>query len=119
MSIDRPKRLRAPTLALTRRRFLLATVQGSAALAIGSPLNACSSAQPAASPTTVAQAVSAAPQAAAGGFSGGGTLKMLVRSHFVPAFDTWIDQWAKDWGAKNKVEVQVDHTVSGELAAKI
>lgn len=124
MSIDRPKQqLHAATLALSRRRFLVATVQSSAAVAIGSLLNACSSSPPA-SPTAPSQAVSAAAptaaaQAAPGGFGGGGTLKVLVRSHFVPAFDTWIDQWAKDWGTKNKVEVQVDHTVSGELAAKI
>jgi multiple sugar transport system substrate-binding protein len=119
MSIDRPQQPSAATLALTRRRFLLATVQSSAALAIGSLLNACASPQPAGSPAAPAQGMSAAPQVAAGGFSGGGTLKLLVRSHFVPAFDTWIDQWAKDWGTRNKVEVQVDHTVSGELAAKI
>jgi multiple sugar transport system substrate-binding protein len=112
MSIDRPKQSQVAAQALSRRRFLVAAVQGGTVLAIGSLLSACSSAQPTASPTVPAQV-------APGGFTGGGTLKLLVRSHFVPAYDTWLDQWAKDWGTKNKVEVQVDHTVSGELAAKI
>src|SRR5207248_8710409 len=57
-------------------------------------------------------------QAAPGGFTGGGSLKLLMRSHFVPAYDAWFDKWAADWGAKNKVEIQVDHILSGELPPK-
>jgi multiple sugar transport system substrate-binding protein len=49
----------------------------------------------------------------------GGSSKLLMRSHFVPAYDTWFDKWAADWGAKNKVAVEADHILSGELAAKI
>jgi multiple sugar transport system substrate-binding protein len=41
-----------------------------------------------------------------------------MSSHFVPAYDTWFDQWAADWGTKNKVEVQADHILSSDLAAK-
>jgi multiple sugar transport system substrate-binding protein len=113
MSIDHPKKPHGAVPALSRRRFLVATVQSGAALAIASLLNACSSMP------TAAPASTAAPQAAPGGFGGGGTVKLLVRSHFVPAYDAWLDQWAKGWGAQNKVEVQVDHTVSAELAAKL
>src|ERR1043166_9355067 len=29
-------------------------------------------------------------------------------SHFVPAYDTWFDKFAKDWGEKNKVAVAAD-----------
>src|SRR6266851_7409983 len=113
---------------LTRRRLLEAFAGGGGALAIGSLLAACSpsattgNAPPAAAgPTTASQpAVEAtASQAGPGGFQGGGTLKLLVRSHFVPAYDEWLDKWAADWGTKNKVEVQVDHTLSAELASKI
>jgi multiple sugar transport system substrate-binding protein len=122
MSIDRPVQPRAATVALSRRRFLVATFQGGAVVAIGSLLSACSSPQPAASPTAPAKAVAAAtaaPQAAPGGFSGGGSLKLLMRSHFVPAFDVWFDKWAADWGTKNKVEVQADHILAGSLPPKI
>src|SRR5260370_155596 len=124
MSIDRPEQPRAAAVALSRRRFLLATVSGGAAVAIGSLLSACASPQPAASPTAPAKAVAAAaataaPQAAPGGFSGGGSLKLLMRSHFVPAFDVWFDKWAADWGTKNKVEVQADHILAGSLPPKI
>jgi multiple sugar transport system substrate-binding protein len=122
MSIDRPEQPRAAAVALSRRRFLVVTFQGGAAVAIASLLNACSSPQPAASPTAPAKAVAAAtaaPQAAPGGFTGGGSLKLLMRSHFVPAFDVWFDKWAADWGTKNKVEVQADHILAGSLPPKI
>ena len=41
-----------------------------------------------------------------------------MRSHFVPAYDAWFDKWAKDWGEKNKVAIEVDHILAGELPAK-
>src|SRR5919197_4610171 len=107
---------------LSRRRFLVAPAQGGLAVTIGSLLAACgpTASAPAPAPTSApASGAAAAPQAGPGGFSGGGTLKLLVRSHFVPAYDKWLDQWAADWGTKNKVEVQVDHILSADLAAKI
>jgi multiple sugar transport system substrate-binding protein len=92
-----------------------------AAVALTSVLNACSSPSAPAAPaaTSAPQAAGGASQASPGGFSGGGSLKVLTRSHFVPAYDQWLDQWAADWGTKNKVEVQVDHILAGELPAKI
>jgi multiple sugar transport system substrate-binding protein len=76
---------------------------------------ACGAPQQSAAPTpAVAQK-----QAAPGGFAGGGTLKLLMRAHFVPAYDAWLDKWGAEWGAKNKVEVQIDHILSAELAAKL
>src|SRR5436190_13404843 len=56
--------------------------------------------------------------------SGGGhTLKLLLWSHFVPAFDEYLDKYAKDWGAKNNVQVTVDHvptdTVVTRAAAEV
>jgi len=102
---------------LSRRRFLQASGLGVAAVAL---LSACGPSAPTAAPTSApAAAATPAAQAAPAGFTGGGTLKVLMRSHFVPAYDTWFDQWAKDWGDKNKVEVQADHIMSGDLAAKI
>ncbi|HEY8742844.1 MAG TPA: extracellular solute-binding protein, partial [Chloroflexota bacterium] len=131
MSIDSSKYLPVAAAALTRRRFIARTALGGAGLALGI-LTACgqNAAAPQGAPAPGATAAAkpapaggAAPAPAAavapGGFAGGGALKLLVRSHFVPAYDTWLDKWAADWGAKNKVEVQVDHILSGDLAAKI
>ena len=108
---------------LSRRRFLGAVAAGSGGLAIASLLAACSPAAPAGAPqqpapTAAANTAAQPAQAGPAGFANAGTLKILMSSHFVPAYDTWFDQWAKDWGAKNKVEVQADHILSSDLAAK-
>ena len=41
-----------------------------------------------------------------------------MRSHFVPAWDVWFDKWAQDWGARNKVAIEVDHILSAQLPEK-
>jgi multiple sugar transport system substrate-binding protein len=46
-------------------------------------------------------------------------LKIVLWSHFVPAYDKWYDQFVKDWGAKNGVNVKVDHIPHLELAARM
>ena len=46
-------------------------------------------------------------------------LKIVLWSHFVPAYDKWYDQFAKDWGSANKVNVKVDHIPHLELAARL
>jgi len=46
-------------------------------------------------------------------------LKVVLWSHFVPAYDKWYDQFVKDWGAKNGVAVRVDHIPHLELAARL
>jgi multiple sugar transport system substrate-binding protein len=126
MSLERSDRP-LPVLcesALSRRRFLIASVSGVAAAAITSLISACGpQTGQAPSPTSAAQPAAAttpgAQQAAPGGFAGGGKLNLLMRSHFVPAFDVWFDKWADDWGTRNKVEIQHDHILAGELPAKI
>ncbi len=101
---------------LTRRRFLEVSATSGVGLALGSLLAACAGPQPApANPTLQPQAANAAP----GGFGTNITLKLLMSSHFVPAYDTWLDQWAKVWGAKNNVQIEVDHILSASLAPKI
>jgi multiple sugar transport system substrate-binding protein len=37
------------------------------------------------------------------------SLSIVQWAHFVPAYDTWFDKFAKDWGEKNNVTVTVDH----------
>jgi multiple sugar transport system substrate-binding protein len=46
-------------------------------------------------------------------------LKIVLWSHFVPAYDKWYDQFAKEWGAANGVDVTVDHIPHLELAARL
>ena len=84
--------------ALNRRAFLKASAAGLGGVALASFLGACG-------PRSGAPAPSSGP---ATEFTGGGSLKILTRSHFVPAYDTWFDQWAADWGAKNNVEVTIE-----------
>lgn len=131
----------APTRTHSRRGFLRVATLGLGGVTVASLLAACGGAAPAAKPAESkpaetkpaapaaapakpaaaakpAEAAKPAAQAAPGGFTGGGSLTLLMRSHFIPAFDVWFDKWAADWGAKNKVEVQVDHILAGELPAK-
>ncbi len=48
----------------------------------------------------------------------GTSLRMLKWSHFVPAYDAWFDNFAKEWGDKNGVKVRVDHLPHLELPAR-
>ena len=114
----------APRRRYSRRRFLEVSVAG---MTLASLLGACapaSPAPPAGAPAKTGDAAKPADakpaaQAGPGGFSGGGSLNILVRASFVPAFDQWLDEWAAGWGARNKVEVAVDHLLAGEVPAKI
>src|SRR5262252_6420447 len=46
------------------------------------------------------------------------TLTIVQWSHFVPAYDKWFDDFAKDWGTKNHIEVTVDHIPVADVAAR-
>ena len=46
------------------------------------------------------------------------TLTIVQWSHFVPAFDTWFDKFAQDWGTKNGITVTVDHIPEQNIAAR-
>ncbi len=46
-------------------------------------------------------------------------LKILVWSHFVPRFDKeWYDNYAKNWGKNNGVNVTVDHIGLAEIPSR-
>lgn len=47
--------------------------------------------------------------------SGRRTLRVLQWSHFVPTHDKWYDQYAKEWGEKNNVDVIIDHIGLADL----
>src|SRR5262249_42580618 len=84
-------------LPLTRRSFLTRAATGLAVVG----------AAPAISAPFVSRAYAQAK-----------TLTMVQWSHFVPAFDTWFDKFAQDWGAKNGVAVTVDHIPEQNIAAR-
>ena len=46
-------------------------------------------------------------------------LSILAWSHFVPAYDKWLDQFAQEWASKNNVKLTVDHIPHLNLPAKI
>lgn len=136
----------------SRRQFLRGLGAGFAGLTIAQIAAACGSSsntnKPAtntnttssgntassahASPPSGSAATSAAASPGASNFqvpqigSGSHTLKLLLWSHFVPAFDKYFDKWATDWGSQNNVKVVVDHfptnggakLAASEIAAK-
>src|SRR3970282_2881246 len=53
------------------------------------------------------------------GYAAGKDLKILVWSHFVPRFDKeWFDNFAKNWGQANGLNVTVDHIGLAEIPAR-
>src|SRR2546428_5244012 len=48
----------------------------------------------------------------------GTSLRMLVWSHYVPAYDVLFDTFCKLWGDKTGVKVRVDHIPHLELPAR-
>ena len=87
---------------LTRRQFLVLAGSASAAALLA----ACSPAgtpAPATGPSPAA--ATSAPQVS----TGGGELKFLNWTNFVPEMDTKFDDLAKAWGAQNKVTLTVEH----------
>jgi multiple sugar transport system substrate-binding protein len=46
------------------------------------------------------------------------TLSIVQWSHFVPEYDKWFDNFAKEWGSKNHIDVSVDHIPVGTVAAR-
>ncbi len=90
-----PRLVRQPT-SLSRRRFLGVT---AGSLAGGSLLAALDARQ---APAQLK----------------GTSLRILVWSHFVPAYDAWLDDFARKWGEKNGVRVRIDHIPHLELPAR-
>ena len=82
----------------TRRQFVKAT--GSVLAAASLPSLACARRETAGAPAKK-------------------TLRILQWSHFVPGYDAWFDGvYTKEWGAKNGIEVIVDHMSTTEINAR-
>jgi multiple sugar transport system substrate-binding protein len=48
----------------------------------------------------------------------GTSLRIITASHFVPAYDAWLDEFVKKWGDKNGVKARVDHIPALELPSR-
>lgn len=48
-----------------------------------------------------------------------GSLRILMWSHFVPSHDDWFDRFAKDWGKRVGVDVEVNHLSVADIPARI
>ena len=95
----------------------------SAPAAPAQPTTAPAAAKPTTAPAAAGQPTAAAAAkpttAPATSQNLGGELTILQWSHFVPAYDTWFDKMAQDWGTKNKVNVTVDHINNLDLPARL
>lgn len=49
----------------------------------------------------------------------GTELRMLLWSHFVPNYDLWFDQFAREWGQAAGVGVSVDHVNIADVAPSL
>lgn len=52
-------------------------------------------------------------------FPAGTTLEITQWSHFIPSYDKWFDQYAREWGKKNHVKVTVNHINLADLASSL
>ena len=97
---------------VNRRTLLKGAAAAAAAPVLASCVGAPSGGTAA---TSTAAAASSAPSATP---KLGGTLNILQWSHFVPAYDTYLDKWAADWGAKYGVTVKIDRVAQADLPAR-
>lgn len=86
--------------SITRRRLL----SGAATVGIGAAAAACGL------PGT-------APAAKKSG--GPKRLSILQWSHFIPAYDKWLDDFVKKWGQDNNVDATIDHISTDDLPARM
>lgn len=98
---------------LPRRRLLQVTGVG---LGLAALLQACGDDAKKDTDKAKSEPTSAGGQPTAKKLSG--DLKILMWSHFVPAYDVWFDKFATDWGNTNNVKVRVDHIPHPQLPAR-
>ncbi len=101
-----------------KRKLSRRTVLKGAAAAATIPIAAACIGNSGSGAATTAPAATAAGSAAATPKKLSGNLNILQWSHFVPAFDTYLDTWAAAWGAKNGVTVKIDRIPQADLPAR-
>ncbi|HZU15261.1 MAG TPA: twin-arginine translocation signal domain-containing protein, partial [Candidatus Dormibacteraeota bacterium] len=85
---------------ISRRELL----KGAATVGLGAAAAACA-------PAGVSQPTTTG--------TGNKSLRILQWSHFIPAYDTWLDGFVKDWGQRNKIAASVDHINNYDLPTRI
>jgi multiple sugar transport system substrate-binding protein len=104
---------------VTQRKIDRRTLLKGAAAAATIPIAAACIGSPSTSGgSTTAPAATSAGASPAATAKLGGNLSILQWSHFVPDFDTYLDGWAKTWGAKNGVTVTIDRIPQADLPAR-
>jgi multiple sugar transport system substrate-binding protein len=102
----------------TQRKIDRRTLLKGAAAAATIPIAAACVGNQGTSGGTTAPAASAGGSGSAAPKKLSGDLNILQWSHFVPAFDTYLDTWAADWGTKNGVKVKIDRIPQADLPAR-
>ena len=46
-------------------------------------------------------------------------IRILASSHFVPAYDAWLDTWTEEWSLKTGTKATIDHVPHIQIPAKI
>lgn len=99
-------------MEVSRRRLLRLTGGAIVGSAAASLLGAAGGAAEASSETTARGAPARIRRADS-------SLRILVWSHFVPAYDDWLDNYARQWGERNRVDVKVDHIRNADIPARL
>ncbi|MDQ6859356.1 MAG: extracellular solute-binding protein [Chloroflexota bacterium] len=102
----------------SERKLTRRTILKSAAVAAAVPIAAACIGPSSSGGATTAPTGSAVGSGTAAPKKLSGTLSILQWSHFVPEFDTYLDKWAADWGAKNGVTVKIDRIPQADLPAR-
>jgi multiple sugar transport system substrate-binding protein len=92
------KDLNGHAFQTSRRKLLKSAGAGAAVLGLG--------------------AVGMGPFVRRSAFAADKSLRIVQWSHFVPVYDQWFDTFAKEWGAKNHVNVTIDHIPHLEIPAR-
>src|SRR5437764_2682521 len=109
----------APTSAPAKPAAPAPAASPAASPAVGASPAASPGASPAAVTSPAASPAAAAQTGPLPTAKQGASLKILLWSHFVPAYDDWFDNYAKQWGETNKVSVSVDHIRNADIPARL
>ena len=107
---------------ISRREFLKTAGIAGAGLAAAGLAGCGPQATPTEAPTAApTEAPTEAPTAAPTAVPGPAktdALKVLLVSHFIAAYDEWMDEFAAEWGADNGVKVTLDRVSNLDVAAR-
>ena len=112
MRLPRPSHLSVRSSSVSRRTLLRGGAAAGLTTALGSRIHAFAAAG-GTFPNGSATLYQATPSVDISGTS----LSILQWSHFVPAYDTWFDQFVQEWGTANGVTVTVDHVNTADIPA--